>query len=218
MEKSISAISTVDGTETEVSALDNSQADNSFGGRSERSGRNASDVKTSERQISSTVRTINSSHVFQPFHGRSEMDSHADKTVAGKNCTILRYTDRSCDVAPFSDKYTPMKDVPIVSAATGYTSANGRNYILVFNEALYIKEMEHTLINPNQCRHFGAEVQDNPYDKHHPMSITRPDEEFIACLQSKGTTVFMDTWCPHQQDLESYPHIEMTSRQHWNPH
>ena len=28
--------------------------------------------------------------------------------------------------------YTSMKDIPIVSAATGFTSANGRNYILVF--------------------------------------------------------------------------------------
>ena len=28
--------------------------------------------------------------------------------------------------------YTSIKDIPIVSAATGFTSANGRNYILVF--------------------------------------------------------------------------------------
>ena len=77
-----------------------------------------------------------------------------------------------------------MKDILIVSAVTGYTSANGRSYILVFNEALYIKEMGHTLINPNQCQHFGAEVKENLYDKHHPMTITSPDEESIACLQS----------------------------------
>ena len=49
---------------------------------------------------------------------------------------------------------TPMKDVPNVSAATGYASSNGRSYILVFNEALYMKDMKHTLTNPNQCHHF----------------------------------------------------------------
>ena len=43
------------------------------------------------------------------------MDSHADTTVTGENCAILRYTDRSCDVDPFSDKNMPMKNVPIVS-------------------------------------------------------------------------------------------------------
>ena len=68
-----------------------------------------------------------------------------------------------------------MKDVPIVSAATGYTSVNGRNYILVLNEALYIKEMQHTLVNQNQCRHFGADVQDKPYDANKPMAIISPD-------------------------------------------
>ena len=94
--------------------------------------------------------------------------------MTGKNCVILPYTDRSCDVGPFSDKYTPMKDVPIVSAATGYTSANSRNYILVFDGALYIKELQHTLINLNKCRNLGAEIQDNHYDADKPMAIISP--------------------------------------------
>ena len=111
-----------------------------------------------------------------------------------------------------------MKDVPIVSAATGYTSANGRNYILVFNEELYTKEMQHTLINPNQCRQFGAEVQDSPYNADKPMAISIPDSEFTACLQSEGTIIFLDTWYPSQKYFEAHPHIEMMSRHHLNPH
>ena len=102
--------------------------------------------------------------------------------MAVKNCVILCYKDRSCDVAPFSDKYTPMKDVLILLAATGYTSANGHNHILLFNEALYIKEMQHTLINPNQFQHFGAEIQDNPYNADKTMAINSPDAKFTACL------------------------------------
>ena len=132
----------------------------------------------------------------------------------GKNCAIACYTHCSCDVAPFSNKYTPMKDVPIVSAAIGYTSANGQNYILLFNEELYIKEMQHTLINPNKCQHFGAEVQDNPYDDDKPMATSSPDPEFTACLQLEGTIVFLDTWNPSQKDSKAHPHIEMTSRHH----
>ena len=92
-----------------------------------------SDITTSEIRISQTHRVVNTNKEDTPFHGRSDLDSQSDTTVARKNCVILRYTDCSCDVAPFSDKYTPMKDVPIVSAATGYMSANGRNYILMFN-------------------------------------------------------------------------------------
>ena len=158
-----------------------------------------SDITTSERRISQTQIVVSTNKEDTPFHGRSELDSHSNTTVAGKDCVIHRYTYRSYDVAPFSDKYTPMKDVPIVSAATGYTSANGRNYILVFNEALYIKEMQHTLINPNQCRHFGAEIQDNPYDADKPMAISSPDSEFTACLQLEGTIIFLDTWYPSQK-------------------
>ena len=98
-----------------------------------------SDITTSERRISQTQRVVNTNKEDTLFHGRRKLDSHADTTVAGKNYFILCYTYRIYDVAPLSDKYTPMKDVPIVSAATGYTSANGRNYILVLNEELYIK-------------------------------------------------------------------------------
>ena len=100
-----------------------------------------------------------------------------------------------------------MKDIPIVSADTGFTSENGRNYILVLHEALYMTNMRHTLINPKQCRHFGAKLQDNPYHEDCPMSIESPDGEFSACLQSVGTVMFLYTWFPAQGDLESYPHI-----------
>ena len=30
--------------------------------------------------------------------------------------------------------------------------------------------------------------------------------------------MFLDTCFPTQGDLKSYPHIELMSRQHWNPH
>ena len=105
----------------------------------------------------------------ESFHGRCELDSHADTTVAGKNSAIIKYTDQSCDVTPLSEIYTTMKDIPIMSAATGFTSENGRNYILVFHEAFYMPDMRHTLINPNGCQFFGAKVQDNPYHENCPM-------------------------------------------------
>ena len=111
-----------------------------------------------------------------------------------------------------------MKDVPIVSAATGYTSYNGRNYILIFNEAIFIEGMDHILINPNQCRYHGLDVKDNPYDPNEPMMISTNDQQFTVCLQSEGTVVYFDTWLPKRRDLEDYPHIELTSRTHWNPH
>ena len=50
------------------------------------------------------------------------------------------------------------------------------------------------------------------------MLIDSTNGEFAACLQSIGTVMFLDTWFPPQGELESYLRIELTSRQHWNPH
>jgi hypothetical protein len=66
-----------------------------------------------------------------------ELDSHADTIVLGKNAIILRYTNRECNVAPYSDLYEPICNVPIVTGATAITSATtGETLILVFNEAI----------------------------------------------------------------------------------
>ena len=91
----------------------------------------------STRSISSTVRKPD--HTSEEFHGRAELDSHTDTTVAGRNCTIMHHIEISCDVALFSDTYKTMKDVNIVSEATGFTSVTGRQYIPVFHEVLYLR-------------------------------------------------------------------------------
>ena len=57
---------------------------------------------------------------------RMELDSHTDTTVTSRNCTVIHYTERSCDVAPFSDTYEPMTNIPIITAATGFTYKTGR--------------------------------------------------------------------------------------------
>ena len=110
-----------------------------------------------------------------------------------------------------------MKDVAIISAATGFTSITGRHYVLVFHECLYIPKLSHTLINPNQLRHFQTQVQDNPYTAD-PMSIKIPDGNFITSLESEGTNIFINIWSPTQKDLAFLPHIELTSQQPWEPH
>ena len=70
-----------------------------------------------------------------------------------------------------TDECDPKKGMPVVHAATGYTYVCGRNYILIFNEALWMPELRNSLINSNQLRNFKVEVQDNPYSAY-PMKIT----------------------------------------------
>ena len=152
------------------------------------------------------------------FDGRIELDTHADTFVAGRNCLAMHFTERICDVMPYSDEYAPKTGIPIVQAATGYTNASGQRSILIFNEALWMPELENSLMNPNQLRHFGIEVQDNPYHQD-PMTIHKDDDEegFIACLKSSGTNIFIDTWTPTNTDLQRYRKVVMTSPNQWNP-
>ena len=102
------------------------------------------------------VSSINNSHKRKReeegvFSGRMELDSHADTIVAGANFCVLHYTGRECDVSPYDTSYQPVRNVPIVCAATAWQSPKtGQVYILVFNECLYMPSLPHSLINPNQ--------------------------------------------------------------------
>ena len=168
------------------------------------------------RKVAKTFTTTNSQGIFD---GRVELDTHADTFVAGRNCLLMNYTERVCDVMPYSDEYEAKKSVPIVQVATGYTASNGQRTILIINEALWLPELDNSLMNPNQLRHFGVIVQDNPYSNT-PMVIQKDtaEDDFVACLKSAGTNVFLDTWTPTELDLQQYPHVVLTSDQPWDPH
>ena len=146
-----------------------------------------SPIRSSYQIISTTARKPD--HTSKTFHGWAELDSHTDTAVAGRNFTVLHHTEWSFDVSPFSDTYDQMKYFDIVSSATGFTSVTGWKYILVFHEALYMPELDHTLINPNQLRQFHTQVQENPYHATEPMNITNPIRDFIACLESQGKNI-----------------------------
>ena len=118
-----------------------------------------------------------------------ELDTHADTCVAGPNFQIEELTGEYCDVAPFSNEYKPMQDVPIVNASTAFTNDAGMTVILKFNQGLwYGSKLNVSLINPNQLRHYGLVVSDDPTDKDRFFGITT--EDFEIPFEMKGTTVF----------------------------
>lgn len=123
------------------------------------------------------------------YYGRLKVDTRADTFVAGRNCTVMSFSEQICDVMPYSDDYWPKENIPIYQVANGYTSINGQKSILVFNEALWMPELEASLMNPNQLRHYGIEVQDHPYHPTNPIVIRTEDideGDFVVCLRSQG--------------------------------
>jgi len=149
--------------------------------------------------------------------GRCELDSHADTCCFGQNFRVLETTDQVCDVSGYSPKYKVKKDVPIVSACTLYQAPSGECYILRFNQGLWFgEELPYSLINPNQMRLIGMNVQDNPFSNE-PLSIRDTLDEICISMDMEGIIVGWTSSCPTDDDMKNYPMIEMTSDTPWNP-
>ena len=167
------------------------------------------------RTISSSTSKARSDAII---YGLCEIDNHADTIVAGSNCIVLSFTGQECNVIPYRDDYKSVNNVPIANVATGWQCPNtGQVHILVFHEALWMGDsMQHSLINPNQLRYHGVHVQDDPTSSR-PLSIITESGEFAMEMQRKGTIIFFSTHTPTQQELESCPHIHLTSSRPWDP-
>ena len=97
------------------------------------------------------------------YHGRIELDSHADTTVLSFNCVILTYTGKEFKVSPHRDEYKSIQNVPVVNVMTAWTYPHSfKTFILVFNVALWMGyKFYHTLLNTNQMRHHRISLEKN---------------------------------------------------------
>ena len=191
-----------------------------LGVRFEKHASRVSRLRSSIRRVESHDRKVSATGVGQNdvHHGRIELDSHADTTVLGRNCIVLQYTGRECDVSPYTDEYEVIKSVPIMTGATTWTDQDsGQTAILVFNEALWMgDQLENSLVNQNQLRYYGTTVQDNPFSDS-PMYIMSSDGEFMMELEVDGTNMFVHTCTLTPRELEECPHIILSLPQYWDP-
>ena len=90
-------------------------------------------------------------------------------------------------------------------------------YILILHECLYYgSKLNHSLINPNQLRMAGSQVWDNPFDPNHDLCI-ECDNDLSIPLRLQGTKTYFESRSPTIRELETCPHIELTSIREWNP-
>ena len=79
---------------------------------------------------------------------RTEQDSHANMPVVGKEALIVEQSRKTVEVSPFTPDYKPIK-VEVVNAEVPYDSPfDGREYMLVIQNALCIPSMSNNLIPP----------------------------------------------------------------------
>ena len=75
--------------------------------------------------------------------------------------------------------------------------------------------IDHTLVNQNQMRAYGIDMQDNPFSDQR-LSITTGDH--IIPLHTQRTTIFCNTQSLTINEQQNLPQIELTSHQCWEAH
>lgn len=158
---------------------------------------------------------------------RAELDSHADTSCFGSDSTILHMHDESVDVTPFLSTLGSV-NVRIVTAAVAYDDPNtSLTYILEFPQVLYIEDLDHHLINPNQLRYNGLTVNDTPLmfcspdDRHtEAHAIVVPTPPLVIPLFLNGVISYFSTRKPDDSELYDphIPRIQMTSDRRWQPY
>ena len=152
-----------------------------------------------------------------------ELDSHADSACVGKNCFILAQSGRTVDVSVFVGDMGIKTEVPIVTAAVAYIDTNGDTWVLVIHEALYFENLERDLLNPNQIRLQGNEVNESPKSmKRNPTprdhTIYLHEADLVIDQDLYGVVSYFPTRRPTLFEIESYDRVDLTSPSQWNPH
>jgi hypothetical protein len=186
-------------------------------------------IQSGPRTVSSHVRSIarvESSNRTKQVRGEGylELDSHADTACVGADCRVITYTEQTCEVSLFHPDYKPLLDVPIVQTTTAYTDPeNGRTYILIINEALYLGDvLAVCYLNPNQMRAHGRIVDDIPQHlAPDPSAMTHsifvPSLILRIPLALKEIVSRIVTHYPSTEELQTCEWVELTSSEPWEP-
>jgi len=152
-----------------------------------------------------------------PGHiARNEMDTHADTCCAGANWRVMEFTGDICEVTPFLELYEPVNEIPVARCGSVWTSPHtGKEYLLVCDQMLWFgTTLPHSLLNPNQIRAYGIDVNDNPFDPVSDFGIMS-NEAFIP-FDTTGTVVHFETRALTEEKCRSLPVILLTAED-WDP-
>ena len=96
------------------------------------------------------------------------LDRDLSRDALDQETILFSETLRGCDVSPYTDEYESIKNTHIVLEKTECTSLElAETSIIILHKGLWKNtNMENTLVNPNQLRHFGVTVQENPYSSY----------------------------------------------------
>ncbi len=79
----------------------------------------------------------------------TELDSHANMAVVGRDCMIIAKSGHHANVTPFSGDLSVMEKVEIGDVTVAYNDSYSlETYLLVMRNVLLIPSMDHNLLPP----------------------------------------------------------------------
>ena len=120
-------------------------------------------MEPNENLIERMMTSISSSEDNICFKSSTELDSHANMVVIGKQEFIFSHSGQYANVRVFTDKVKGIPKVPIVDAVIAYDfPKSGHTCLLVARNDLCVPSMEHNLIPPFILREAGLVLHDTP--------------------------------------------------------
>jgi len=156
---------------------------------------------------------------------RTELDSHSNMVVLGKNCTVFDDMGLTCTVNTFTKAAGKIERVPILDAVLAYDCPHlAKTFVLLFRNALYIPEIQHNLLPPFIVREAGHQLDECPKFQSSGPSIKNHS---LYCLEVNlrihfGLTniiSFFHTRKPTRDELEGCDKLFLTpDSTSWDPY
>ena len=156
---------------------------------------------------------------------RTELDSHANMVVVGRNCTVFDSTGKTCTVNSFAESAGRLEHVPIVDAVVAYDCPyNAKVYLLLMRNALQVSDIQVNLLPPFIVREAGLHIDDCPKSQSPEPTVD------THCIYSKesdlrihfglnDTFSYFHTRKPTDAELASCDKIFVTpDSSWWDPH
>ena len=154
---------------------------------------------------------------------RTELDTHADACVVGRNALIVQDFNRPVDVSGYDPGLGTKRNLRTVSGALAYDDpTNGNTVILVIHQAIHIPTMHHNLLTPMQLRMNDIRVRDIPRflidtrgseeEEYHAITIPGNEETatYTIPLSLHGIISFFPTRKPTAHEFDTCPRYELT--------
>ena len=156
---------------------------------------------------------------------RTELDSHANMAVVGRECVVFDDTGQTCTVNAFTESAGKLDKVPIVDVAVAYDCPfQSKTYILLMRNCLHIPEIKHNLLPPFMIREAGHVLDECPKFQASAPSIQNNSiyiKEFDLRIHLNliNTFSYFQTRKPTAEELEGCDKIFITpDSTSWEPH